>query len=502
LLLLTFEFTSAALPSDTPLPFATWRWDGADWLHLSTPTAPIYTTSGNPDHFVPYLTPLPNGAGLLYYAWARSGTSQTWTWDGTHWTEEHPVHTPVRGTFVTTPGPGAAPTIFLPERGIWRWTGSDWTKTERSGIGSNGDGFAVYDAHDSNVVVYANRAGYGLIYDTWTWDGTWTERVRSLSPPTTTRLATTTTIAPPTDPLPAGSVMLSTSGRTISAVDATGHVLKKLVTAFAGRSVMNAQLMADRQTIWYATKADDNQTCPEIVKLDLQTNARTVVAHALDFAITEDGSKLLLVYPYSNALVTNQCRPVPLAPGTSSYADDLSVRNLSTGAQSALPSGAYPSAGTGGPTGHVWISPSGEELVASNCVADGCVTMTFTVPKDLNGPIVPDRTKPGPKCGCSTLVSGPDGVYGVDEGSWNDARNFFRRYDATNLTGTGAEVLAPKSGTLGSVAPSAAGVFVTGRPTGSTTGVLYRVANGALEVVGPLATDVGHIYPIPPYVAG
>jgi hypothetical protein len=128
--------------------------------------------------------------------------------------------------------------------------------------------------------------------------------------------------------------------------------------------------------------------------------------------------------------------------------------------------------------------------------------MAFTVPKDLNGPIVPDPTKPGPKCGCSTLVSGPDGVYGVDEGSWNDARNFFRRYDATNLTGTGAEVLAPKSGTLGSVAPSTAGVFVTGRPTGSTTGVLYRVANGALEVVGPLATDVGHIYPIPPYVAG
>ena len=365
-----------------------------------------------------------------------------------------------------------------------------------------GGGPVVYDAHDGTVVAYVQRVdhsglpGATVFYDTWTWNGSWTNRtgsVAAIAPNAPTTTPTTAAAAP--DPLPAGSVMLGVSGRTISALDAHGAVLKTLVTAFAGRTVENAQLMPDHRTIWYATKADDNQSCPEIVKLDLQTNARTVVAHAIDFSLTPDGKKLLLVWPNSAIAVTNNCRPVPYPSGVHVYDAAFLVRDLATGAQSTLAADKYPTAGTGSPSGHVWISPSGDRLIDGTCVEDGCGTRSWAVPANLDGPIASTSTD-GPRCGCATLVSGPDGVYGVDQGTFKDHRNFLRRYDPTNLTGLGTQVLAPPDGTLGSVAPTTAGVFVGGTPAGSTTAVLYRVRNGALQVVGPIASD---IYAIPPF---
>jgi hypothetical protein len=513
-----------------PTPFGTWRWAGSDWHELPTPTAPLYATAAAAFHTNPRLTPLPNRAGLLFYSWAvftgscpasrgggsfcaskpdPNGTvySQTWTWDGTRWTEQHPTRAPGAGQLASTPGETAQPIVFAPGGSVWRWTGTDWTETPAHGDAPAAlGGFAVYDAHDADIVAYGQRLDHGVphaaVFDTWTWNSSWTNRTASV-PAVTTTVPTTTasTAARPSDPLGSDAAMLGISGRVISALDAQGHVLKTLVTAFAGRSVTNVQLRPDHRTIWYATKADDNQTCPEIVKLDLQTNVRTVVAHADGFALTPDGTKLLFVRPASAVAVTNRCQPVPYPSGVQIYDGEFVVRDLATGAQSVLPIGAYPSAGTGGPSGHVWMSDSGEELIASNCVVDGCGTLTFTVPKDLNGPIVWEKTKFGPKCGCSTLVSGPNGVYGVDEGSWNDTRNFLRRYDATNLIGPGNEVIAPKDGTLGSIAPTTAGVFVLGVPAGSTT-TLYRVTNGTLQVVATLGrSSVSRLFPIPPYAA-
>jgi hypothetical protein len=487
--------------------FETWRWNGTDWHELDTPAA-LRPGSGL---LAPRLTPLANGAGLLLYSWANdfgsrspNVVSETWTWDGSGWTQQHPSHAPALSEFVTTPGATAAPTVFLPERGIWRWTGSDWAETKASGIGSDGVGFAVYDAHDSEVVAYAEGFTGRLPYATWTWDGSWVERDQ----PTGLRSSTTTVAAAP-DPLPAGSVMLGVSGRTISALDSHGAVLKTLVTAFAGRTVENAQLMPDHRTIWYATKADDNQSCPEIVKLDLQTNARTVVAHASDFSLTPDGSKLLLVWPDSAIAVTNNCRPVPYPGGVQIYDAAFVVRHLATGAQSTLAVDKYPTAGTGSPSGHVWISPSGDRLIDGSCVVDGCGTHSWVVPPNLDGPISSPATD-GPRCGCSTLISGPDGVYGVDQGGYKDPANFLRRYDPTNLTALGTQALAPPDGTLSSsVAPTTAGVFVLGVRAGSHSTTLYRVDNNALRIIADLGPStsvaqtyaITQIYPIPPLAA-
>ena len=120
-------------------PFGTWRWTGRDWTELATPTAPLFAI-GAVFHGDPRLAPLPDGKGLLFYSWAvftgscpaivvnghtrsacdngpdPSGTrdSQTYTWDGSHWTKQQPARAP--GSADVLVAPGAAPGSSVPAR--------------------------------------------------------------------------------------------------------------------------------------------------------------------------------------------------------------------------------------------------------------------------------------------------------------------------------------------------------------------------------------------------
>jgi hypothetical protein len=214
------DLTPDGVGSRGDTPFGTWQWNGSDWRELLTPSAPLFA-KGAVLHGNPRLTPLPHGAGLLFYSWSvymgtcpsdaqcggppdPTGTldSQTFTWDGTRWTEQHPTRAPSGGQLVATPGADAAPILFAPDRGLWTWTGSNW---KRTGVesGPSNDGFAVYDTAASDVVAYAGRLGSdGAFYDTWTWDGSWTKRTQSSAPSSTPTVAptTTTTSTPPLVP--------------------------------------------------------------------------------------------------------------------------------------------------------------------------------------------------------------------------------------------------------------------------------------------------------------
>lgn len=187
-------------------PFGTWQWSGSDWRELPTPTAPLYATKAAAFDTSPRLTPLPNGAGLLFYSWAvydgscppgdarcgpgrdHTGTrnSQTFTWDGTRWTEQHPHRAPVQGVLVATPGADASPAVFAPDGATWHWTGTDWQRAPGGASGFRSyDGFAVYDQADNDVVAYAGLycASCGnAAFGTWTWNGAWTERSQPAPP--------------------------------------------------------------------------------------------------------------------------------------------------------------------------------------------------------------------------------------------------------------------------------------------------------------------------------
>src|SRR5262245_21133078 len=273
--------------------------------------------------------------------------------------------------------------------------------------------------------------------------------------------------------------MLRVKDRTISVLDAHGRELETLVTAFDGRTVTNAQLMPDHRTIWYATHAAETLTsCPEIVRLDLKTNERTVVAHADDFAVTPDASKLVLVFPRSDAVVANNCQPVPLPSGVSTYAAAFIERDLTTGEQWTLPVDGYHGAGTGGPHGHLYIDMAKNTLITANCVWDGCFTSTYAVPERSSDPIV--FSDAGPECRCETLVVGDDGVHGVsgvEDSATQPPRTAIVRYRADRIEGSGTVIAESSDVALSSsVASMNAGVFVLGG------GNLYRVENGELRL--------------------
>jgi hypothetical protein len=314
--------------------------------------------------------------------------------------------------------------------------------------------------------------------------------------------ATTSSTVPSTIPQPAatdpfpGTVMLGIHDRTIDALDAQGHKLKTLVTVFAGRQVENARLLADHETIWYSTTQGAPPYCDEVVRLDLRTNARVVEAYANDFTVSADGARLLLVSPKPYSDTATSCPETP-AIKVSGH-DAIAVRDLRTGAQSAVDVNAYPTAGSGGPYGHVWMSPSGDQLVDSSCTNDPCAMRSITVPAPLGAPLVVHDFGSGPQCGCGTLVTGRDGVYGVDVGSLDHPQTLLRRYDSAHLAGRGTVLVSPAGVTLSSVAPTSAGVYVLGRSHSSTTGYVYRFRAGALEQLAP---GYREIFAVPTFVA-
>jgi hypothetical protein len=208
-----------ALPSSHPnlttkgesgnTDFGTWQWTGSDWRELPTREAPVYVVLADRAYSAPRLAPLPHDAGLLFYSWAGSTAScpmgpcgggpdptgtryaQTWTWDGSKWTRQHPRRAPIEGQLVVSPAPNAEPTVFTPDGAMWHWTGSDWSETKpQSPAPSQLEGFAVYDEADRNVVAYAGNlySANNISYDTWTWNGAWTKRAPLTAPTTTTTL--------------------------------------------------------------------------------------------------------------------------------------------------------------------------------------------------------------------------------------------------------------------------------------------------------------------------
>jgi hypothetical protein len=234
------------------------------------------------------------------------------------------------------------------------------------------------------------------------------------------------------------------------------------------------------------------------VKLDLRTNARVVEAYANDFTLSADGSRLLLVWPKATSETATSCTEKPAI--TISGHDALAVRDLRTGAQSSVDVTAYPTAGTGGPYGHVWMSTSGNQLVDSSCTNDPCTTRSITVPTPLGGPLVMHAFGSGPKCGCGTIVTGSDGIYGIDIGSMDHPQTRLVRYPLEQLTGPGTALVAPPNVTLSNVAPTSVGVYVLGYPKGSKGGgSLYRFTAGALERLK--VSSYGEIFPVAKYVA-
>ena len=172
----------------------TWLWNGTNWEN-ATPSAPGSSPPGAAwcFHGVDPAT----GDAVLFGGDASGVTNQTWTWNGSTWTEEFPTtspsprmdssmaYDPVTGDIVLFGGENSA---MAGLSDTWLWNGSDWTEALTTGPAGRLDVPMAYDKATGEVVLFGGETAItnagSLLDDTWDWTGSgWTEQSPSSSPP-------------------------------------------------------------------------------------------------------------------------------------------------------------------------------------------------------------------------------------------------------------------------------------------------------------------------------
>jgi hypothetical protein len=159
----------------------TWLWDGSNWKA-----------------FLPSNHPSPRaGASMTYDATrqvivlfggcanASCGAllNDTWTWDGSNWTQQSPSATPPARSGAYFAYDGAAGTAVLfggvsgsaPLNDTWAWTGTQWTQLHPSTSPSPRQGCCMtYDPVMGGLVLFGVTGGSAS--DMWSWKGsTWSQ---------------------------------------------------------------------------------------------------------------------------------------------------------------------------------------------------------------------------------------------------------------------------------------------------------------------------------------
>ncbi len=160
----------------------TWTWNGTDWTQLHP--------EKNPQPFVPTMTyDQSSGAVVLY-----SISAETWSWDGASWT--------LKASLSGSPTPGHATPVlaFDPATGhvvlfggfsqggnvnsMWSWTGQSWTSLGadaplanlESSAAENVDGKTLLGYQNPQVVPPAPPVVNVTAAQTWVWNGSrWTQ---------------------------------------------------------------------------------------------------------------------------------------------------------------------------------------------------------------------------------------------------------------------------------------------------------------------------------------
>ena len=168
----------------------TWTRTGTTWT-LHNPTRSPSARTGASMVFDPASNQL-----LLFGGSATTGTgfsNQTWTWNGSNWTQLHPAASPPGREDQQMAYDAATKTVILFAGfhgtgywdDTWSWNGTTWTKLSPATSPSGRDSAAfVYDPATSQMILFGGFRGTGFAPgDTWTWTGTtWTPLSPAHSP--------------------------------------------------------------------------------------------------------------------------------------------------------------------------------------------------------------------------------------------------------------------------------------------------------------------------------
>jgi hypothetical protein len=132
---------------------------------------------------------------VVLFAGGGGGLSDTWTWDGSTWNEQHPSSSPPFRASPSLAYDAVAKVVVLfgGQQGIedvkylhdtWTWDGITWTKQHPTDFpsGRSAVGLAALPARHQ-VVQFGGTNVMGPLRGTGTWDGTnWTGQIQALSP--------------------------------------------------------------------------------------------------------------------------------------------------------------------------------------------------------------------------------------------------------------------------------------------------------------------------------
>ena len=106
-------------------------------------------------------------------------TADTWTWNGTDWTQQSPAHSPSarRGAAATFDPVMGQPLLFGGIDAVssyladtWTWTGADWSlQTPAHSPPARGFAAMVFNTAAHRAMLFGGGGGAGWLPDTWVW---------------------------------------------------------------------------------------------------------------------------------------------------------------------------------------------------------------------------------------------------------------------------------------------------------------------------------------------
>jgi hypothetical protein len=164
----------------------TWTWNGTTWTQLHPATSPPGREFGDPVYDAATKTV------VLFAGWHGSYLDDTWSWNGTTWTPLSPPASPGVDVFAWQGAYDAATgqlLLFGGDRGktkpaldgTWEWTGTTWNQlSPATSPPGRSYGTMTYNAADQRVVLAAGKmTGTTTTYPAtiWSWNGsTWNLR--------------------------------------------------------------------------------------------------------------------------------------------------------------------------------------------------------------------------------------------------------------------------------------------------------------------------------------
>jgi len=146
-----------------------WSWDGASWSKASVNGAAPPDRSG-----AAFAYDAARGKAVLFGGMLGFGKEfgDTWTYDGSRWTEAKPKHSPPAGPGYAAFDPVRGNVVLLVRGETWTWDGADWAKRETaSSPGARGGTQLTWDPTTQKVVLFGGKTFDAAAGDLWAWDG-------------------------------------------------------------------------------------------------------------------------------------------------------------------------------------------------------------------------------------------------------------------------------------------------------------------------------------------